>query len=231
MAPECHPGEANGWAPRRNSQGRPGRRQQVCCWQWVAAGQAVQQKVHRLFADLAPGLADGRQRGGDIVCARNIIKTDDRKFFGHPAFPQMQGADHTDCGIVIVTKERRRQRVPDEQPFYRRPTAFTGSVAFNPTGASGGIFRLPELDRPGRPFPVAGRRPGGFGAIFSNMAVNNFDGWAVVEWECCLKHPEDGAREGAQFVKDHIIRMTEKAFDDFADTDSDDAANRRMLGI
>jgi sugar phosphate isomerase/epimerase len=59
----------------------------------------------------------------------------------------------------------------------------------------------------------------------------DFEGWAVVEWECCLKHPEDGAREGAQFVRDHIIRVTEKAFDDFAGGGSDEAANRRMLGI
>ena len=29
-----------------------------------------------------------------------------------------------------------------------------------------------------------------------------YPGWAVVEWECCLKHPEDGAREGVQFVTD-----------------------------
>ncbi len=58
-----------------------------------------------------------------------------------------------------------------------------------------------------------------------------FGGWAVVEWECCLKHPEDGAREGADFVKDHIIRVTEQAFDDFADGGTDDEANRKMLGL
>jgi len=63
------------------------------------------------------------------------------------------------------------------------------------------------------------------------MAANDFDGWAVVEWECCLKHPEDGAREGAQFVADHIIRVTETAFDDFAASGTDNAANKRMLGI
>ena len=51
------------------------------------------------------------------------------------------------------------------------------------------------------------------------------------EWECCLKHPEDGAREGAQFVKDSIIRVTEQAFDDFADGGTNEAANKRMLGI
>jgi hypothetical protein len=53
----------------------------------------------------------------------------------------------------------------------------------------------------------------------------------VLEWECCLKHPEDGAREGAQFIKQHIIRVTERAFDDFAGSGADAQANRRILGI
>ena len=53
----------------------------------------------------------------------------------------------------------------------------------------------------------------------------------MLEWECCLKHPEDGAREGAPFIADHIIRVTETAFDDFAAGGADEAANRRMLGI
>jgi hypothetical protein len=53
----------------------------------------------------------------------------------------------------------------------------------------------------------------------------------VVEGECCLKHPEDGTREGAAFVDTHLIRVTEKAFDDFADAGTDVAANRRMLGL
>ena len=70
-----------------------------------------------------------------------------------------------------------------------------------------------------------------FRAVFSKMAANDFDGWAVVEWECCLKHPEDGAREGAQFVRDHIIRVTEKAFDDFADGGVDESTNKTLLGL
>ncbi len=70
-----------------------------------------------------------------------------------------------------------------------------------------------------------------FAAIFSKMAANDFPGWAVLEWECCLKHPEEGAREGAAFIANHIIPVTEKAFDDFAGAGTDEAANRRMLGI
>src|SRR5207253_2078707 len=53
----------------------------------------------------------------------------------------------------------------------------------------------------------------------------------LLEWECCLKHPEDGAREGAGFIRDHIIRVTERAFDDFADSGVDQGANRRLLGL
>lgn len=102
---------------------------------------------------------------------------------------------------------------------------------FNPTGRQGVYSGYqPWINRAGR-FRSLGDGQIDFAAIFSKMAANNFDGWAVVEWECCLKHPEDGAREGAQFVKDHIIRVTERAFDDFADGGTNDAANRRILGI
>lgn len=102
---------------------------------------------------------------------------------------------------------------------------------FNPTGRQGvyGGFQS-WVNRAGR-FRSLGDGQVDFGAIFSKLTANDFDGWAVVEWECCLKHPEDGAREGAQFVSDHIIRVTEKAFDDFAGAGTDDEANRRMLGI
>ena len=70
-----------------------------------------------------------------------------------------------------------------------------------------------------------------FASIFSKLAAYDFAGWAVLEWECCLKHPEAGAQEGAIFIRDHIIRVTDKAFDDFADAGTDEAANRRMLGV
>ena len=50
-------------------------------------------------------------------------------------------------------------------------------------------------------------------------------------WECALKHPEDRAREGAEFIKSHIVRVTDRAFDDFAGSGADEAANRRILGL
>ncbi|MEX2518411.1 MAG: sugar phosphate isomerase/epimerase [Paracoccaceae bacterium] len=101
----------------------------------------------------------------------------------------------------------------------------------NPTGRQGvyGGFQS-WADRAGR-FRSLGDGQVDFGAVFSKLTHRDFDGWAVVEWECALKHAEDGAREGAQFVKAHIIRVTERAFDDFAGSGADDAANRRILGL
>ncbi|HBG97501.1 MAG: sugar phosphate isomerase/epimerase [Rhodobacteraceae bacterium] len=101
----------------------------------------------------------------------------------------------------------------------------------NPTGRQGVYGGYQGwVDRAGR-FRSLGDGQVDFRAVFSKLTQHDFDGWAVVEWECAMKHPEDGAREGAAFVRDHIIRVTEKAFDDFADAGTDDAANRRMLGL
>jgi sugar phosphate isomerase/epimerase len=70
-----------------------------------------------------------------------------------------------------------------------------------------------------------------FPSIFSKLSQYGYDGWAVMEWECCIKSPEQGAEEGAPFIADHIIRVTEKAFDDFAGRSTDEAVLKRMLGI
>lgn len=102
---------------------------------------------------------------------------------------------------------------------------------FNPTGKSGVYGGYQSwIDRPGR-FRSLGDGQVDFAGIFSKLAQYNYSGWAVVEWECCIKHPEDGAAEGAPFVQNHIIRVTEKAFDDFAGTGSDEAFNKKVLGI
>jgi sugar phosphate isomerase/epimerase len=86
------------------------------------------------------------------------------------------------------------------------------------------------VDRPGR-FRSLGDGQVQFGPIFSKLAQYDYAGWAVLEWECALKHPEDGAREGAPFIANHIIRVTDRAFDDFAGAGTDEAANRRILGL
>ena len=102
---------------------------------------------------------------------------------------------------------------------------------FNPTGRSGAYGGyLGWVERPGR-FRSLGDGQVDFGAVFSKFAQHDFDGWAVLEWECALKHPEDGAREGAEFIKQHIIRVAEKAFDDFAASGIDADLNKTVLGL
>ena len=102
---------------------------------------------------------------------------------------------------------------------------------FNPTGKQGVYGGYQGwIDRAGR-FRSLGDGQVDFKGIFSKLTAYDFKGWAVLEWECCIKHPEDGAKEGAVFIKDHIIRVTEKAFDDFAGTGSDEKFNRSILGL
>ncbi|MBB2906075.1 sugar phosphate isomerase/epimerase [Rhizobium sp. RAS22] len=116
--------------------------------------------------------------------------------------------------------------------YHERIRAFhVKDAEFNPTGRSGVYGGYQSwVDRPGR-FRSLGDGHVDFGAVFSKLTQYDFDGWAVLEWECALKHPEDGAREGVAFIENHIIRVTERAFDDFAKSGVDDAANRRLLGL
>ena len=101
----------------------------------------------------------------------------------------------------------------------------------NPTGRQGvyGGFQ-PWINRAGR-FRSPGDGQVDFAGIFSKFAQYGFAGWAVVEWECCLKHPEDGAAEGVPFINNHIIRVTERAFDDFAGGGTDKALLKRLMGL
>ena len=102
---------------------------------------------------------------------------------------------------------------------------------FNPTGRAGvyGGFQS-WVDRPGR-FRSLGDGQVDFASIFTKLSKYGFDGWAVMEWECCIKSPEQGAAEGAPFIADHIIQVTEKAFDDFAGSERDDDLLKRILGL
>ena len=70
-----------------------------------------------------------------------------------------------------------------------------------------------------------------FQRVFTLLTEVGFSSWAVLEWECCIKSPEQGAAEGAPFIKSHIIETTEVAFDDFAGGQSDLRKNRSVLGL
>jgi sugar phosphate isomerase/epimerase len=102
---------------------------------------------------------------------------------------------------------------------------------FRPSGRQGvyGGYQ-PWVKRAGR-FRSPGDGQVDFRAIFSKLAQYDFEGWAVLEWECCLKSSEQGAREGAPFIAQHIIQIAEHAFDEFAGSGLDEEANARMLGL
>jgi len=116
--------------------------------------------------------------------------------------------------------------------YHERIKAFHAKDAeFNPTGRQGYYSGFqPWVNRAAR-FRSLGDGEIDFASIFSKLAQYDYDSWAVLEWECCLKDPEDGAREGAEFIEAHIIRVTEKAFDDFAGAAPDEARNKRLLGL
>lgn len=116
--------------------------------------------------------------------------------------------------------------------YHDRIKAFhVKDAEFNPTGRSGVYDSYSNWkDRAGR-FRSLGDGQVDFVNIFSKLSQYGYDGWAVLEWECCIKSPEQGAAEGAPFIADHIIQVTEKAFDDFAGTAADPALNRRLLGL
>ena len=116
--------------------------------------------------------------------------------------------------------------------YHARIRAFhVKDAEFRPDGRQGvyGGFNG-WAERAGR-FRSLGDGQVDFGAIFSRLAQHDYAGWAVLEWECCLKHPEDGAREGADFIRRHIIRVADRAFDDFAGAGVDRAAPRQLLGL
>jgi sugar phosphate isomerase/epimerase len=102
---------------------------------------------------------------------------------------------------------------------------------FNPTGRQGvyGGFQS-WANRAGR-FRSLGDGQVDFGAIFSKLTQYGFDGWAVMEWECCIKSSEQGAAEGAPFIQKHIIQTAARAFDDFASAATDQQMLNSLLGL
>jgi sugar phosphate isomerase/epimerase len=102
---------------------------------------------------------------------------------------------------------------------------------FNASGKSGVYGGYQDwIDRPGR-FRSLGDGQVDFKSIFSKLSQYNFNGWAVLEWECCIKSPEQGAREGSKFIDNHIIEVSKKAFDDFASGNTDQKHINDILGL
>lgn len=116
--------------------------------------------------------------------------------------------------------------------YHERIRAFhVKDAEFNSTGKQGTFGGYQSwANRAGR-YRSPGDGQVDFKSIFSKLAQYNYAGWAVMEWECCIKHPEQGAKEGVAFINSHIIRVTERAFDDFASSGTDVATNRKILGL
>jgi hypothetical protein len=116
--------------------------------------------------------------------------------------------------------------------YHERIKAFhVKDAELNPTGRQGVYSGFqPWVNRAGR-FRSLGDGQVDFAGIFSKLATHGFKGWAVLEWECCLKAPDVGTAEGAPFIAKHIIPVTDKAFDDFAEAGLDQALIKRSLGL
>jgi sugar phosphate isomerase/epimerase len=116
--------------------------------------------------------------------------------------------------------------------YHDRIKAFhVKDAEFNPNGRTGVYGGYQDWkNRAGR-FRSCGDGQVDFKSIFSKLSQYGYDGWAVLEWECCIKSPEQGAREGAPFIADHIIEVTDKAFDDFAGGSVDNDFLKGILGL
>ncbi|MFC4689129.1 sugar phosphate isomerase/epimerase family protein [Dokdonia genika] len=102
---------------------------------------------------------------------------------------------------------------------------------FKPDGKRGTFGGYSDWqDRAGR-YRSPGDGQIDFKTIFTKLTEYGCDVWAVMEWECCVKSPEQGAREGAPFIASHIIEATQKRFDDFAGEDIDKEQLKKILGL
>ena len=102
---------------------------------------------------------------------------------------------------------------------------------FNPTGKQGVYGGYSDWkDRAGR-FRSLGDGQVDFKSIFSKLTKYDCDVWAVMEWECCIKSSEQGAREGAPFIQKHIIEAVGRSFDDFAGGETDNDYLKKILGL
>jgi sugar phosphate isomerase/epimerase len=143
--------------------------------------------------------------------------------------------NHARCNILYDPSHFLLQQLDYLQfidIYHERIRMFHAKDAeFNPSGRQGVYSGFqPWINRAGR-FRSLGDGQVDFGSIFSKLTQYGFDGWAVLEWECCIKDSEQGAKEGAAFIESHIIQVAGRAFDDFAASGVDQAANRELLGL
>lgn len=116
--------------------------------------------------------------------------------------------------------------------YHERIKAFhVKDAEFNPSGKSGVYGGYQNwMDRAGR-FRSLGDGQVDFKNIFSKLTQYGYSGWAVLEWECCIKSQDQGAREGAEFISKHIINPANKVFDDFASGDLNVSQINKILGL
>ena len=141
---------------------------------------------------------------------------------------------HPRCNILFDPSHLHLQHIDYLQfidIYHRRIKAFhVKDAEYLPNGRSGVYGGYQKwIDRAGR-FRSPGDGQIDFNGIFSKLAQYDYEGWAVLEWECCLKEADTGAREGAAFIRKHIIPVTGRTFDDFAAQDSSHSV-RAQLGL
>jgi sugar phosphate isomerase/epimerase len=133
-----------------------------------------------------------------------------------PSHMLLQQMDY--LGFIDCYHERIRM-------FHVKDAEYHGNAR---SGVYGGYQRW--IERAGR-FRSLGDGQIDFTSIFSKLTQYGYQGWAVLEWECCLKDAIQGAEEGAPFIERHLIRRATRAFDDFASVGSNPALARRILGL
>jgi sugar phosphate isomerase/epimerase len=119
----------------------------------------------------------------------------------------------------------------DPSHFVLQCLDYLQDAEFNPSGKQGVYGGYQSwINRAGR-FRSLGDGQVDFKSVFTKLAAYDYKGWAVMEWECAIKHPEQGAKEGAPFIAENIIRVTDKTFDDFAGGGGNEEQNRSILGL
>ncbi|TAH39580.1 MAG: sugar phosphate isomerase/epimerase [Planctomycetota bacterium] len=193
--------------------------------------------VEQAFAELArrwkPILQHAEKCGVD--CAFEIHPGEDlhdgvtfERFLeatgGHPRVQMLYDPSH-----FVLQQLDYLQYIDEYHDFIK--VFHVKDAEFRPNGRSGvyGGYQ-PWADRPGR-FRSLGDGQIDFTAIFTRLARYDYPGWAVLEWECAYKSGDVGAREGAEFIRRHIIPVAEKAFDDFAGSGVNQKMNKKVLGL